>query len=358
MTAPRLEINLDKIRHNAATLVQLLADRGIGVTGITKATCGSPAIAQAFCQAGVKALGDARLENIERMRSAKFPTAFHLIRSPMPSQVNRVVLQADLSFNTDLAVIHLLSEAASQAGRTHGIILMVELGDLLEGIMPRDLENIVRQTIRLPNIALKGIGTNLACQHGVIPDFTNMAELSSIVDRVEATAGHKMDIVSGGNSGNLDWALGGGEIGRINNLRLGESILLGREPLHRRPLEGLHTDAFSLVAEVIESKLKPSKPWGKTAQTAFGQRNSTADRGSLCQTILAIGHQDTDPAGLEAPSGIKVLGASSDHLVIESRHCLPAGSEISFLLNYSALLRAMTSPYITQSPWSNSQCKQ
>ena len=46
MTTPRLNIDLDKIYHNAHTLVDLLADRGISVTGVTKATLGSREIAE------------------------------------------------------------------------------------------------------------------------------------------------------------------------------------------------------------------------------------------------------------------------------------------------------------------------
>ena len=38
--APRLEIDLDKIYHNAYTLVQRLKRHGISVTGVTKATLG------------------------------------------------------------------------------------------------------------------------------------------------------------------------------------------------------------------------------------------------------------------------------------------------------------------------------
>ena len=56
---------------------------------------------------------------------------------------------------------------------------MVELGDLREGVMPRDLEATVRETLRFPNIRLRGIGTNLACRSGVKPDMKNMAELGS-----------------------------------------------------------------------------------------------------------------------------------------------------------------------------------
>lgn len=349
MTAPRLEIDLDKIHHNTSTLVQRLATRGISVTGITKATLGSPEIANIFCRAGVSGLGDSRVENIERMRHAGQDATISLVRSPMPSQVRSVVLNADVSFNTELEVISLLSSAAGQARRNHGIVLMVELGDLREGILPCDFANFVSRTLRFPHLSLEGIGTNLACHHGVSPDVGKMAELSALVESMERSTGRKMAIVSGGNSANLQWALGSGKIGRINDLRLGESILLGRETLHRRPIDGLHTDAITLIAEVIESKVKPSKPWGTIAQTAFGEKKApVTDRGSICQSIFAIGHQDTDPAGIQPPSGIMVLGASSDHLITESNRCLPLGSEITFQLNYSALLRAMTSPFISQ----------
>jgi predicted amino acid racemase len=123
--------------------------------------------------------------------------------------------------------------------------------------------------------------------------------------------------------------------------------LLGREPLRRRPIDVLHTDAITLVAEVIESKVKPSQPWGRIAQTAFGVRPHALDRGDSAHTILAIGRQDTDPEGLVPPRGIEILGASSDHLVTDSgQQRLPVGAEVKFQLNYSALMRAMTSPFV------------
>ena len=137
----------------------------------------------------------------------------------------------------------------------------VAIKDVVPEYMPGDLETTVRETLRFPNIALKGIGTNLACRSGVVPDAKNMAELSALADSIEATFGLRLSIISGGNSGSLQWALGSADTGRINNLRLGESILLGREPLGRAPIDGLHTDAITLIAEVIELKAKPSRPW-------------------------------------------------------------------------------------------------
>ena len=66
--APRLEVDLGKISHNAHTLVQRLSSRGISVTGVTKAALGSADIANVMLQAGVSSLGDSRIENIESMR--------------------------------------------------------------------------------------------------------------------------------------------------------------------------------------------------------------------------------------------------------------------------------------------------
>lgn len=147
----------------------------------------------------------------------------------------------------------------------------------------------------------------------------------------------------------LPWVLSGENTGRINNLRLGESILLGREPLYRRPLDKLYTDAFTIVAEVIESKIKPSQSWGEVAQTAFGVKPLVTEQGPILRSILAIGRQDIDPQGLLPTIGIEILGASGDHLTVNSHgYNLPIGAEISFLPNYSALLRAMTSPFVAK----------
>ncbi|MDG2114199.1 MAG: alanine/ornithine racemase family PLP-dependent enzyme, partial [Actinomycetota bacterium] len=161
-----------------------------------------------------------------------------------------------------------------------------------------------------------------------------------------ADFGIEIEVVSGGTSANLDWAFGPTSKGRINNLRLGESILLGREPLHRRPVAGLYTDTMALIAEVIESKRKPTKPWGRPGQNSFGETPHVVDRGEIWQTILAVGRQDVDPEDLTAPAGVDILAASSDHLVVESGEQMSPGDEISFEPGYSALLRSMTSPFV------------
>lgn len=349
MTAPRLEIDLAKIQYNARVLVERLALRGISVSGVTKATLGAPCVAHALLNAGVAGLADSRIENIETMRAAGLDGSITLLRAPMASQTARVVHGADVSLNTELVIIRALSKAAVSAGRTHGIVLMVELGDLREGIMPADLERIATQVLALPNLRLEGIGTNLACRCGVVPDARNMGELSALATALEAALGIDLATISGGNSSNLDWALGDTDTGRINNLRLGESILLGCEPLYRRSIPGLHTDAFTLVAEVIESKRKPSRPWGRIAETAFGPMAPVPESGPLAQAILALGHLDTDPNGLTPLAALRILGASSDHLVIETgANVLDVGTEVAMRPDYSALIRAVASPFVAK----------
>ena len=350
MNAPRLEIDLGKIQHNALTLVERLARRDISVTGVTKAMLGSTEIAQTMLLAGVSGLGDSRIDNIEAMRSSHVSARMSLIRSPMLSQAKRVVASADVSFNTELEVIRRLSLEAGKLDRTHAVVLMVELGDLREGFMPDDLVAAVRETLNLPNIVFKGLGTNLACRSGVSPDDANMGELSRLAALIEVTFDISIEIVSGGNSANLEWAFSSERTGRVNNLRLGESILLGRETLHRTAIDGLHTDAITLVAEVIESKLKPTQPSGTRAQNVFGKCPDVIDRGTVAQTILASGAQDVDLGGLQPSKGIEVLGGSSDHVLVSSgAGKLDVGAEVTFKLDYCALLRAMTSPFVGKS---------
>ncbi|MDH5805183.1 MAG: alanine/ornithine racemase family PLP-dependent enzyme [Gemmatimonadota bacterium] len=348
MGTPRLQVDLNKIHRNAGRLVELLGEKGITVTGVTKVALGSPEVARTMVTAGVEYIGDSRIENIRRMREAGVSATFVLLRSPQMSSAAQVVQYADISHNTELTVVAELSRAAQEQGKIHQVVLMIELGDLREGIMPRDLANTVRELIGMAGVRLSGIGTNLACFGGVSPDVHKMQELSDLAQSLETEFDITLDTVSGGNSANFDWLSGSADPGRINNLRLGESILLGCETLRRTPIEGLHTDAIVLVAEVIESKIKPSVPSGKIFQDAFGAVPEFTDRGLINHAILGIGRQDVLVSGLTPlAEGLEIFGASSDHIVvISNEERLGVGDEVSFRLSYGALLAAMTSPFV------------
>lgn len=347
MTCPRIEIDLTKIEHNARQLVTRLSDRGIDVTGVTKAILGCPEVAGAMIAGGVTRLGDSRIANLEALRDAGIHVPLTLLRSPTPDQAERAVACANISQVSEYGVVKALSVEAGRRSVTHGLVLMVELGDLREGVMPGDALLLARRISLTPHLTLAGLGTNLACRAGVVPSSDNMDELSALTTMIEEELGLCLPIISGGNSANLAWAMMA-PAGRINDLRLGESILLGCDPLSRVPLTGLHSDAFTLVVPVIESLAKPTSPRGTTGEAAFGAPTPMQERGTIIQTIAAIGRQDVDPDGLVPPQDVVVLAASSDHLVLETRCRMTPGTEIRFGLNYSALLRVMTSPFVTK----------
>jgi len=347
MPVPRIEIELDKLMHNARKLTALYGSKGIHVTAVTKEVCGSLRIANALLNSGIRSFGDSHIANIQKMRENGIDAQFILIRSPMPSEVERVVEHADMSFNTEISVIRLLANQATKRGKIHRVILMIELGDLREGILPSNIESVVKETIGLRGIKLAGVGTNLACFGGVRPSEANMRELSAIAGNLQRKFGINFEVVSGGNSANYQWFVSAPDIGLVNHLRIGEAILLGRDTLTREQIPDLYIDAFTLVAEVIELKTKPSRPYGEIAQDAFGHIPVFEDKGNMRRAILALGRQDVDVSAIKPRIKANVLGASSDHLILDVGDSdLEIGAEVRFDVGYSALLRAMMSPYV------------
>ena len=79
-----------------------------------------------------------------------------------------------------------------------------------------------------------------------------MRELSAIAGNLQRKFGINFEVVSGGNSANYQWFVSTPDVGLVNHLRIGEAMLLGCDTLNRERIPGLYTDAFTLVAEVIE----------------------------------------------------------------------------------------------------------
>lgn len=343
---PRIEIALSQIRHNARMLCELYDRQGISLMGVSKAILGDPSIAEAMIQGGVKFVADSRIENIQKMKNAGISTQFVLLRTAL-SQAESVIRNVDISLNTELETVKELSYYANIHNKIHQIIIMVELGDLREGILPCDLSQFIKTTLDLPQIKVLGIGCNLACYGGIKPNNQKMRELSELADTIEKEFQIDLEIISGGNSANYEWYQSAQKVGRINNLRLGESILLGCEAINRKAIPGLYTNAFKLIAEVIESKEKPSLPFGEICQNAFGIVPTFLDRGIRRRVIIALGRQDVLISGLRPSKDLEILGSSSDHIVLDSNNYdLKVGSEVKFNLDYGGLLSAMTSPFI------------
>jgi len=347
MSCPRIEVDLGKIRQNTQTIVRRLGPLGIGVTGVTKAVCGHPAIAQAMLDGGAVGLADARINNVQRLRQTGITCPVTLIRTPMLSQADEVVQLCEASYNTEIAVIAALASAAIHKDKVHGIILMVEMGDRREGILPEKVAEIAQQVMTMRGVALKGIGANFACLSGLAPTALQMAAFCDLANEIEGVCGPFVKIVSGGGSANLPWALGERATGRVNDLRLGEAILLGVDPVSGDRIGGMHTDAFTLVAEVIETGAKPSPSPVVLIDPTPERLRIESTSGASTRMILAMGHQDIDILGLSMPVGSTLIGATSDHLVIGTPRPLPkVGFEVRFQMNYNALMHAMAAPDI------------
>ncbi|RLP10078.1 alanine/ornithine racemase family PLP-dependent enzyme [Propionibacterium australiense] len=347
---PRLEILVDRIAGNARSLAEQCRASGVRVAAVTKVLNAHPALLEALAAAGLQEIADSRIDNLRRIAEMGHRGPRLLLRAPTPRTAAEAVHWADCSLNTSSRTVAALSRAAESVGVTHKVILMIDVGDLREGVWPdRAIAEAVAMS-RMPHVELVGVGANLACYGGVLPSVDNMSRLVEIRDACREATGLDLPVVSGGNSANLALMASGQMPGEINHLRLGESIILGRNTLDREPWPGTRQDTVRVVGEVIEVGRKPSVPLGETGQDAFGRHPVFTDRGVRTRAICNLGRQDVVPENL-APTdpGIIVLGASSDHLILDVTDAgtpVDVGDEIAFWPGYSALLAASTSAHV------------
>lgn len=348
MVYPCMEINLSKIRHNTKVVANCCEENGVGISVVSKVFCAEIPIVKAILDSGIEYIADSRMENLEKIHGLNCKKI--LLRIPMQSQVERIVKYSDISLNSEVETIKKLSEEAKRQDKTHGIILMIDLGDLREGVLEKDVLNTVEKIINLSSIKLYGIGTNLTCYGGVIPDESNLGRLTSLKDKIEERFGLKLDIISGGNSSSLYLVLANRMVKGINQLRIGESILLGRETAYGEDVPNCYKDCFTLKGEIVELKEKSSIPTGNIGMDAFGQKPHFVDRGIVKRAIVAVGKQDIYVGGvIPYDKDIGIIGASSDHLILDVSKCskeYKVGDILDFNVTYGCLLAAMTSPYI------------
>ena len=295
-------------------------------------------------------IGDSRQQNLRIASNEQAEIPRLLLRLPALGQALDTVRYADYSLNSSYEMLKALSEAAESLNKTHKAIIMVDVGDLREGVWPSRAVDLVKAAAKLPGIELAGLGCNLACYGGVCPSVTNMNLLIEVREDFRKASGLPLDLLSGGNSSGLPLLASGKMPKEINHFRIGEAIVLGRNVLDRSPWPGTRQDTLKVVAEIIELEEKPSIPIGETGQDAFGNEPEFVDRGIRKRALLNLGRQDVVIEGLEPiDPGIIVLGGSSDHLVLDvsdAQSDLRVGDEVAFYPGYGATLAAATSDYV------------
>jgi predicted amino acid racemase len=302
---------------------------------------------------GTCKLAESRLGNIRRLREAGIDSEIMLLRLPSLSEINEVVRLTQVSLNSQVTTVRALSKAASDQGVIHQVILMVETGDRREGVMPERALEVARCIAGLPNIELIGMGANTTCIGGVLPTRQNTMLLVDVAEQVERDLGIQFKTISAGNSASLALLLRDEMPARATQLRIGGAILIGEvDSTGDWPDFLPHQDAFTVTAEVIEIETKPTVPEGRIAPNAFGDIPQWPDLGPRRRAILALGRQDSQIESLIPKRlGISILGASSDHLVLDVTEASPPvclGEELAFRPLYGAVAISMASAVATK----------
>lgn len=344
----KVTIDLEAIRHNAKTVIANCAAFGADVTAVTKMHRADLKISKALVESGIKCLADSRIENLRNIVSLNAEK--WLLRIPAPSVAEDVVRYSDLSLNSEISTIRLLNEHAERQGKIHKIMLMWDLGDLREGYFDYEqLKAAALEIKTMSNVALSDIGTNLSCYGGVMPTAENLTELIRIAERLKSDAEVNLRYISGGNSTSYSLVLDKTFVRGVNNLRIGDTIYIGRDMQKRTDAPGMKNDAFVLSCEIAELKEKPSVPVGERGYAALNVIPEFEDKGIRKRALCSVGRQDIDYDIEPFDAGASILGASSDHLIVDvtdSKKKYKIGDILKFKMKYTAVMRAFTSHYV------------
>ncbi len=345
---PRVTIDVKKYEENVRYMQGLCRDNGLTMMAVTKVFCAAQPLVDVLNELNVDFIADSRIENLEAMKTDQKKV---LLRLPSIHEAERVIQHTDLSLNSEIKTVEALNEAAGRLGRCHGVILMIDIGDLREGVFYKEnVLNTIREIKALKHIDLTGIGTNLTCFGGIVPTADTLKKLIDVIDMAKRMLKTEFEIVSGGNSSHIHLLLKGKEIPEVNNLRLGESLILGRETAYGKTIDNMHQDVITLEADLIEIKHKPSFPEGEIGMNAFGQVPKFDDYGLMKRGILAIGKQDVDYHEIiPYDTRIRLVGSSSDHIIVDltnTENDYQVGDVLKFKLSYGSLLSVMTSKYV------------
>jgi len=352
---PLVELNLKKLRNNIDQVKERCGKLGIGLAGVIKGFTGIPEGAKQFAEAGVDFIASSRLEQIRGCIEYGIKASWMLIRVPMLSEAEEAVSLTDISLHSEVEVLKAFNREALKQGKVHKVILMVDLGDLREGFW--DKKELLDAALMVENecdgLYLAGVGTNLGCYGSIKPTPQKMNDLIADAEMIEKAIGRKLDIISGGATTSFPLVLDNTMPERINNLRIGEGIILAKDlkDLYHLDMSYMYQDAFTLKAQVIEVKDKPSYPVGELSYDAFGNVGTYVDRGIRKKALLGLGKVDVAFPDMIFPrdKGIEILGASSDHMILditEAEKEYKVGDIVEFDLCYATICFVTNSPNV------------
>lgn len=349
----KLTIDLHALHQNVHTIGKWVATHGASWTLVTKAMCGFPDVLAGLRASGVRSMADSRLANLEAIAALPEPVESWYLRLPHYPALPDIVRLSSVSLNSEVEIIEALNEEAGRQGRLHRVIIMIELGDLREGVLPGSLVRFYERVFDLPHIRVLGIGSNLGCLSGIIPSIEQFSQLAMFHELLQLKFQRPLPLVSGGTSAVLPMLRDGLLPKAVNHFRVGEAVFLGTDLVNGGQMEGLRSDAVTLEVEIVELREKSLSPLGETTdmmpfEELQATRHPAGSRGY--RAVVTLGHLDTDLGGLTPLNpDYELVGASSDLSVLtvgDNPENLSVGDTIKFRPAYGALVRLMAGKYI------------
>lgn len=351
MTYPYIDIHYDRIRSNAGTVSEYCRKCNISLAGVIKFSDGSVEMARAYYEGGCAEIASSRVTHLKEIRQAlpEIPTL--LIRMPMACEVEDAVRYCDTVFCTCRETLQLLEKSAEKQGKICKVLLILDVGDLREGVMTEgELCDLAMEAEKAPHIHLRGIGSTFGCFGSVLPDRENLTRLCAAAELVEKAIGRPLETVSGGSSSSMMPLCRGDIPAKVNHLRIGGFICnpIGMHHYRNFTLPNMTEDTFFLKAQVIEANEKPTCPEKQTGKNWAGNALVYEDLGIRRRCIVALGEADVGDVTklLPVDPHIRIMGGSSDHLILDVADCqsnYQVGDVIEFRMFYGALLHAFTS---------------
>ena len=346
-------LNAKKLKANYEFLDQLFLKHHIQWSVVSKMLSGSKTYLTELLQLGISQICDSRVTNLKVIKSINPEIETIYIKPPAKRAISSIVKYADISMNTEIKTIQMLSEEAYKQKKKHEIIIMIELGELREGVMGDNFIRFYEQVFKLKNIDVVGIGANLSCLYGVLPNQDKLIQLSLYEQLIEAKFNRQIPYVSGGSSVTIPLIFQRLLPRAINHFRVGETLFLGTDVYNNVPLKKMHTDVFRLFSEIIELTQKPMMPSGETSTNVDGL-SFEVDEALIGKTtyraIVDIGLLDVDEKHIDpVDRSIHFVGASSDMLVIDlgdNKKNYKVGDLLEFTMDYMGALRIINSKYI------------
>ena len=353
----RVLIDLNALRHNMQVIGDMMERQEAAWSVVTKSLCGHQDTIRALHFLGARSIADSRIGNLCQASEAAPELEKWYLRLPHLSAVTEVVRHANVSLNSEMEIIEALGREAIAQDKPHHIVIMIELGDLREGILPGSLIKFYEAVFEVPGVKVKGVGAQVGCLAGAVPNIDQVAQLLLYRELLELKFQRKLPIISAGSSNFLPLLLEGKIPRGVNHYRIGESLFLGTDLVSGGTIPGFRDDVVTLEAEIAEVKEKSLVPTGEVGATMpfdslapmiDDHPASPGQRGY--RALVPLGHLDTDVAGLiPLNDNFQIAGASSDVTVInlgEEPGGLRVGDIISFRPNYSAFVRLMSAPYL------------